>query len=112
MPSHEPAASASSCSYFTNPKGNLAEASPQGKGFLDRAFLTDVLAGASLRSHRVAAGILPAAESGDSPDRIASRIVIMLKTSGPGPGGKMPPSTAGRMPAATDSRSEEHTSEI
>src|ERR1035437_3327672 len=53
----------------------------------------------------VAAGILPAVEPGILPGGMA-----VLRHTSAGPGGRMPPSTAGRMPAATG-RSEEHTSE-
>jgi hypothetical protein len=49
----------------------------------------------------VAVGILPAVESGILPGGIAARIAIKSKTSGLAPGGKRPPSTAGRMPATT-----------
>jgi hypothetical protein len=38
------------------------------------------------------------------PGGIAARIGIKSKTPGLGPGGKMPPSTAGKMPAATAQR--------
>jgi len=44
--------------------------------------------------------ILPAAGPGVSPGGKADNLVIMLEASSAGPGGKMPPSTAGKMPAA------------
>ncbi len=55
----------------------------------------------------IAAGILPDVEPGFQPSRKsdASRAAVEnsdgTASSGPVPGGKMPPSTAGRMPAAT-----------
>ena len=49
----------------------------------------------------VAAGILPAVEPGVSPGGMAVRVLIMLEASSVGPGGKMQPSTAGKLPAAT-----------
>ena len=52
----------------------------------------------------VAAGILPAVELGVSPGGMDVRVVIVLEGSNAGPGGKLPPSTAGRMPAATSNR--------
>jgi hypothetical protein len=49
----------------------------------------------------VAAGILPAVEPGVSPGGMDVRLGIRLEASSAGTGGKMPPSTAGRMPATT-----------
>jgi hypothetical protein len=49
----------------------------------------------------VAAGILPAVEPGVSPGGVDVRLFIVPDASNASPGGKMPPSTAGRMPAAT-----------
>jgi tRNA-2-methylthio-N6-dimethylallyladenosine synthase len=50
---------------------------------------------------RVAAGILPALEPGVSPGGWALDSSKRLAISRVGPGDKMPPSTAGKMPAAT-----------
>jgi len=56
----------------------------------------------------VAAGILPAVEPGFQPggtgveSTMALESPEVLANSSANPGGKMPPSTAGRMPAATD----------
>ena len=49
----------------------------------------------------VAAGILPAVEPGILPGGIAREKIAGLNHSEANPGGKMPPSMAGRMPAAT-----------
>jgi tRNA-2-methylthio-N6-dimethylallyladenosine synthase len=49
----------------------------------------------------VAAGILPAVEPGILPGGIGVNIAKRVGFSSADPGGKMPPSTAGRMPAAT-----------
>jgi len=53
----------------------------------------------------VTAGILPAVEPGFQPGGTGSKpleSLDALASSSADPGGKMPPSTAGRMPAATD----------
>jgi prepilin-type N-terminal cleavage/methylation domain-containing protein len=50
---------------------------------------------------RVAAGVPPAVEPGVSPGGIDAGIVNTLESSSAGPGGRMPPSTAGGTPAAT-----------
>jgi putative protease len=50
---------------------------------------------------QVAAGILPAVEPGILPGGMGTPLVVGLKDSSTAPGGKMPPSTAGKMPAAT-----------
>ena len=49
----------------------------------------------------VAAGILPAVEPGVSPGGTGAVNPMRVETSTLGPGGKMPPSTAGETPAAT-----------
>ena len=64
-----------------------------------------------MRTHyHVAAGILPAVKPGFQPGgkRVAlssgsDKFIGGLKSSA-SPGGKMPPSTAGRMPAATSEK--------
>ncbi|MBI4327499.1 MAG: excinuclease ABC subunit UvrB [Chloroflexi bacterium] len=53
------------------------------------------------RQAAVAAGILPASEPGILPGGRAFEISAGLEDSAATPGGNMPPSTAGRMPAAT-----------
>jgi len=50
----------------------------------------------------VAAGILPAVEPGFQPGGTAPENTSTSTNCEAGPDGKMPPSTAGRMPAATD----------
>jgi hypothetical protein len=49
----------------------------------------------------VAAGILPAVEPGFQPGGSGVENSEAMEKSSIEPGGKMPPSTAGRMPAAT-----------
>jgi exodeoxyribonuclease V alpha subunit len=49
----------------------------------------------------VAAGILPAVEPGILPGGLGFRRPMDVAISGASPGGRMPPSTAGRVPAAT-----------
>jgi hypothetical protein len=72
-------------------------------------FIRDLIAEVFARWGRpVAAGILPAVEPGFQPGETGVESTGALKSSDaaanstPHPGGKMPPSTAGRMPAATD----------
>jgi excinuclease ABC subunit B len=50
---------------------------------------------------RVAAGILPASEPGILPGAGVSAEALLMEGSDASPGGKMPPSLPGRMPAAT-----------
>ena len=50
----------------------------------------------------VAAGILPAVEPGILPGGMSERFQKTLPLRTAGPGGKMPPSTAAKMAAATD----------
>ena len=52
-------------------------------------------------AHAAAAGILPAVESGVPPGGTGVGGAAHLEGSGAGPGGRMPPSTAGGTPAAT-----------
>jgi KDO2-lipid IV(A) lauroyltransferase len=56
---------------------------------------------ASARPNTGAAGILPAVEPGFQPGGKGVGTSQVLGKSDVGPGGRMPPSTAGRMPAAT-----------
>jgi hypothetical protein len=59
-------------------------------------------AGAPRLPCAVAAGILPAVEPGILPGGTGLvRTVVTVHNWSIAPGGKMPPSTAGRMPAAT-----------
>ncbi len=53
------------------------------------------------RFEHVAAGVPPAVEPGVSPGGMCVGITSALEISSAGPGGKMPPSTAGGTPAAT-----------
>jgi hypothetical protein len=52
-------------------------------------------------ARRPAADVLPDIEPGVSPVGMAVRQATVLENSSAGLGGRMPPSTAGKMPAAT-----------
>ena len=74
-------------------------------GLLPAAFALPALASLVIilraRPSLVAAGTLPAVEPGFQPGGQNAGNSETLEKSDAGPGGKMPPSTAGRMPAAT-----------
>jgi len=80
----------------------------RGEPFI-RDLITDVFARWGRKAEwPVAAGILPAVEPGFQPGGSAGdRAKVLENSNAPAgssgiPGGKMPPSTAGRMPVATD----------
>ena len=66
--------------------------------------LLSLVAILKIRPKTVAAGILPAVEPGFQPGGKGVGNSEALEKSDAGPGGRMPPSTAGRMPAATMSQ--------
>ncbi len=74
-------------------EGGLAS-SKSGAGGAERMW-------ASLPCQTAPAGIQPAVKPGVVAGGWHVGLAIRLGTSGAGPGGKMPPSTAGKMPAAT-----------
>jgi len=89
---------AASAVSLRNGEGSSARGEVAQAGAVPRL---DAAPGASGDRQQVAAGILPAVEPGIRPGGMSPRTALALRVSSPAPGGKMPPSTAGRMPAAT-----------